>query len=264
MTVFDKGILATHHPEKIQRRMAFQQTPNGLGAHSSIHRNSPTEGPRRILGGLIIRKECWSLSWRGRLLFAASALLAAFLGIFEIHPFLAVTHRVNAKILVVEGWVHNFGTDAAVQEFKTGHYERVLTTGGPEKGIGASSSIYDTDAYQSAELLIKAGIPVGLVQSVPSLFVGRNRTYNSAVTLRNWLQEHAPQLHDFNVLTEDAHARRTWLLFQAAFGKQYHVGIISVANPDYDAKRWWHTSEGVRVVIDETVAYIYSKFFFWP
>lgn len=238
--------------------------PDGLAAHTSMLGNASPQNPRRRLGGLFVRKECWRLSWRGRLLFATFALLAALFSVFEIHPFLTVTHRVNTKTLVVEGWTHYFGVDGAVQEFKTGHYERVLTTGGSEEGAGTSSSPIDTEAYQSAELLQKAGLPAGLVQSVPSLFVGRNRTYNSAVTLRHWLQEHAPQLHDFNVLTEDTHARRTWLLFQAAFGKQYHVGIISVANPDYDAKRWWHTSEGVRVVIDESVAYVYAKFFFWP
>jgi DUF218 domain len=213
---------------------------------------------------LFIRKERLGLSWRGRLWLAAIVLLGGIFFLRGVHPFLAVTHREQAKVLVVEGWVSKYAIDGAIQEFKTGHYERVFTTGGPLEGMGASSSIYNTEAYQSAGLLKKAGMPADLVQSVPALFVGKDRTYNSAVAFRNWLQEHNLQGLSFNVLTEDAHARRTWLLFREAFGKSARIGIISVPNPDYDAKHWWRTSEGVREVIDESIAYTYAKFFFWP
>jgi len=69
---------------------------------------------------------------------------------------------------------------------------------------------------------------------------------------------------NFNVLTEDVHARRTRLLFQEAFGRETTIGIIAVPDPDYDAKHWWRYSEGVREVLGESIAYIYAKFFFWP
>ena len=72
------------------------------------------------------------------------------------------------------------------------------------------------------------------------------------------------QVVSINVLTEDTHARRTWMLFKEALGPGVQVGIISASNPDYDAKHWWRSSEGVREVIDESVAYVYAKFFFWP
>ena len=211
-----------------------------------------------------IRKELLGLSWRGRLLLAAIVLLGGISFLKGVHPFLAVTHREKTRILVVEGWVNPYGIDGALQEFKTGHYGQVFTTGGPLEGMGASSSIYGTEAYQSAALLRKAGMPADSVQSVPALYVGKDRTYNSAVAFRNWLQEHNLQGQTFNVLTEDAHARRTWLLFREAFGKSARIGIISVPNPDYDARHWWRTSEGVREVIDESIAYVYAKFFFWP
>jgi len=37
-----------------------------------------------------------------------------------------------------------------------------------------------------------------------------------------------------------------------------------VPDKDYDPERWWRYSAGVRGVIDESVAYIYAKFFFHP
>jgi hypothetical protein len=54
------------------------------------------------------------------------------------------------------------------------------------------------------------------------------------------------------------------LLFQEAFGSDVRVGIISIPNPDYDEKRWWHYSDGVRDMVGEVIAYIYAKFLFWP
>jgi hypothetical protein len=65
-------------------------------------------------------------------------------------------------------------------------------------------------------------------------------------------------------LTEDAHARRTRLLYQKAFGKKVAVGIIAVSNPDYNPTQWWRYSDGVREVIGESIAYIYARFFFYP
>lgn len=194
----------------------------------------------------------------------AVVLLVAITALHLVHPFLTVTHRVPAKVLVVEGWIHDYGVEAAVQEFKAGNYERILTTGGPVEGAGTSSSVYDTEAWQSAELLVKAGVAAEKVQSVPSRFVGRDRTFNSALALRNWLHEHNSQVSDINVLTEDAHARRTWLLFQKALGSGVTVGIISAPNPDYDAHHWWRSSEGVRTVLSEGIAYFYAKICFWP
>jgi uncharacterized SAM-binding protein YcdF (DUF218 family) len=92
----------------------------------------------------------------------------------------------------------------------------------------------------------------------------RDRTYASAVALRVWLREHSMNVHSINVVTEGAHARRTRLMFQEALGKDVGVGIIAVPNPDYDQKRWWLYSEGVKEVGSEAFAYIYSRLLFHP
>jgi len=216
------------------------------------------------LCGLLVRKERWGLSWRGRFAAALFILIVGIGYLLFIQPFLAVTHRVNSNVLVVEGWVSNYGLKGAINEYKSGHYQYIFATGGPMTGMGASSSVYDTYAYYTADLLHKAGISGSAVQCVPSLFVGRDRTYNSALTLKNWFHDHNMPVQSFNVLTEDTHGRRTWMLFQEAFGKNVQIGIVSVPDPDYDPKHWWRSSEGVRGVIDETIAYLYARLFFWP
>ena len=115
-----------------------------------------------------------------------------------------------------------------------------------------------------ADLLKKAGIPAELVQMVPSHIVGRDRTYSSAVALRDWLRVHNQQVLAINILTEGAHARRPRLLFEKALGPGISVGVNAVNSPDFNPKRWWRYSEGVEDVIDEGVAYIYDKVFFLP
>jgi len=180
----------------------------------------------------------------------------------NVDTFLAPTQRVDTDILVVEGWVHPYTANVGAEEFKSHSYHRVLTTGGPVVGNGGYINDYQTSASVGADLLKKAGIPAEVVQMVPSHVIGRDRTYNSAVALRDWLREHNLQVRAINILTEGAHARRTRLLFQRALGANVAVGVIAVPSPDFDAKRWWYYSEGVEDVVDQGIGYLYAISFF--
>ncbi|HEY9503496.1 MAG TPA: hypothetical protein VIR01_17800, partial [Pyrinomonadaceae bacterium] len=86
------------------------------------------------LWGILIRKERWGLSWRGWLLVTSAGLMAAYFAFLNVHPFLAVTHRVNTNILVVEGAVERYVVRGGAEEFKNGSYERIFATGGPWNG----------------------------------------------------------------------------------------------------------------------------------
>jgi hypothetical protein len=225
----------------------------------------PSHGkPSQKFWGILIRKERWGLSGRGWLLVTSAGLLAAYFVFLNVHPFLAVTHRTNTNILVVEGWIQRYAIRGGAEEFKTGSYERIFTTGGPENGNGGYTNDYNTSASVGAEILKKFGVPDDLVQMVPSRVIARERTYSSAIALRDWFREHNTPVHSINVLTEGAHARRTRLLYQKAFGRNVTVGIIAVSNPDYNPTQWWRYSDGVREVIGESIAYIYARFFFYP
>jgi uncharacterized SAM-binding protein YcdF (DUF218 family) len=191
-------------------------------------------------------------------------LAAFFLIVLDIYPFLAVTHRVDANILVVEGWVHEYAIRAAVEEFREGSYQRVFTTGGPVEGTGGYINDYQTSASVGADLLTKSGLPNESVQMVPSRVMDRDRTYGSAVALRNWFHEHNMPARSINVVTEDVHARRTNLLFRKALGDDVAVGVIAVPNPDYDSRHWWRYSQGVKDVVSEAASYVYARLLFYP
>jgi len=214
--------------------------------------------------GLFTRRERWGLSWRGWLAALALAGLLAALWVMNVQPFLAQTRRLDTHILVVEGWVNLHSMDQAAAEFHNGHYDKVFTTGGPIVGLGGYLNDYNTSASLGAQRLVKAGIPAEFVQMVPSHVSGRDRTYSSALALREYFHTNGLAGSNFNVLTEDVHARRTHLLFQEAFGKESQVGIIAVPNPDYDPGHWWRYSEGVREILGETIAYLYATLLFHP
>lgn len=213
--------------------------------------------------GLLTQRTRWGLSVRGWLVLILF-LLFAFAGLMlNIQPFLARTQKVDSDYLVVEGWIHGYAIHAAAAEFKGGAYKKIFTTGGPVVGSRYIND-FNTSSSVGAELLEKLGIPADAIQPVPAHETGRDRTYTSAIALRDWFREHNFQIHSINVLTEDTHARRTQLLFQKAFGQDLAVGIISIHDPDYDARHWWRTSEGVREVLSEGIAYFYARFLFYP
>jgi hypothetical protein len=94
--------------------------------------------------------------------------------------------------------------------------------------------------------------------------VHQDRTYHSAVNVRRWLESQGITSSSVDVITLGPHARRSRLLFEAALGPDVTVGVYAVPDPRYDLAHWWRSSEGVRSVLGETIAYVYARLFFDP
>jgi len=60
---------------------------------------------------------------------AASVLLLFILASDRIASFLSHTERTEANLLIVEGWLPDYAIDEAYNEFKTGKYDLIVTTG---------------------------------------------------------------------------------------------------------------------------------------
>lgn len=220
--------------------------------------------PAHACWGLLTQRPRWSLSLRGWLLLLVIALTGGAAVPLTIYPFLALTDRSDANLLAVEGWIHDYAIRSAKNEFDAGRYDYVIATGGPVHGVGPYINDFSTAASIGAHRLKREGIVADRVQMAPARTSERDRTYGSAVALRDWLHARQIPVRALNVITEDVHARRTRLLFQAAFGPEVRIGVIAVPNPDYNSARWWRYSEGVRDVLAETISYIYAKFLFFP
>lgn len=211
---------------------------------------------------LIKRKEAWVLAWRGWLLLLGSLIVALVLLAVSIHPFLAMTRPVHGDILVVEGWMPDSALEKAIALLHEQDYDLIVTTGGP-LDKGSRFVEFSTSAELTAATLRELGIDRHLIVAVAAPPSTRDRTYASALALKEWLRRSHPLVKSLDVYSLDAHARRTRLLFQKALGDDVGVGVIA-ADPDYDVDHWWSSSSGVRTVVGETVAYLYARFLFFP
>jgi hypothetical protein len=195
------------------------------------------------------------------LLLTGTALVV--FGISEAHRFLTVNDPVPSDILVIEGWIPDYALQRTLAVLARDHYRKILVTGGPLNS-GTFLCGYTNWAELGAATLIRLGVGTNTVEALPAARVSRDRTYASGVALRAWLHNHHIDTTSLNIITMADHSRRTRLLFAKALGREYHVGIISIESSDYEPKQWWRTSEGVRTVIGEMIAYGYARFLFWP
>jgi hypothetical protein len=178
-----------------------------------------------------------------------------------IYPFLAVNAPVSARVLVVEGWAADYAVKAAAREFNAGGYTMAYVTGGPMER-GAPFSEYQTYAALGAAVLNYFGTPTHCIQAVAAPKVRRDRTYASALALKDWLAARGELPMALNVLTVGPHARRSRLLYEMAFGEDCQIGVIAVEPEDFDPDRWWAYSAGVRGILGETTAYLYARLLF--
>ncbi len=212
------------------------------------------------MGFELVRKRTVPVpTWRGILLFVVVLALSAFVTSKTLHPFLSVTRRVPANVLVVEGWLSDENLKTALSEFNQGKYELLITTGGPlPKGKYLSGC--EDYAELSTQTLRKLGMTQSQVLTASSPGGAKHRTYRSAAAAKDKLTSHGLSLKGINVLSSSVHTRRTGLVFQEVFGPSTPVGTIALPPDDYDPERWWASSEGVKGVFSEFLGWGYEYF----
>ena len=218
-------------------------------------------GEQCALGGLVVRREAWRLSWRGRFV-VSIALAAAFLGfLFGAYPFLTVNNGGRGEVLVVEGWIGGRRVDEAAAAFTRGNYKCVVVVRDLYKGGDKWSSGRYTSDYVAADL-VELGVPKESVHLLFCPVVRKDRTYHCALAVREWLDQNGLVIASLDVATLATHSRRSRLLYEKAFGPGVSIGAIAIEDPSYDPARWWASSAGVRDVLSEAIAYVYARVFF--
>ncbi|MBD2595299.1 YdcF family protein [Nostoc spongiaeforme FACHB-130] len=212
---------------------------------------------------LIKRQEIWTLTAQGWALCLAVLASNLFFIIRNLHSFLAVTAPIkSADTLVIDGWICDYALEQAAGEFKSGSYRQIITIGSKvEQGFYLAE--YQNFAEIAALTLAKLGVPPDKLIIVPTPSAAKDRTNASAAALLQYISEKNLPIESINLLTIDAHGRRSWLIFRNIFAPKIQVGIISAKTKNYDPQKWWSSSEGVRVVISEAIAYVYAKLVSW-
>lgn len=220
----------------------------------------PRINRRRIkLWGLVSHQPRWGLTQRGWM--AILLVLGFTLGtmLFQLQDFFAHTAPVEAEILVTEGWITDDALKGAIAEFNRKPYE-LLITSGSDLDRGELLAEYRDFAHLAEASLVALGFNPQKIQPVRTPIVKRDRTLNTAITVKQWLKKHQFGTSGINIYSENVHGRRSWLIYKKVFEPEIKVGVISHPAQTYDPDTWWTSTEGFKSVIGECISYIYIKF----
>jgi hypothetical protein len=202
------------------------------------------------------RRTIWFPTLMGWLAAAFCVCIPATGWFLKGESFLAVTGRLPAEVLVVEGWIGGEGIKAAFVEFQNGGYRVVVSAGGLT-GERWSKKRWNY-AAEAEEQLLLLGVPRDRVLLASSRDVEIQRTFEMAVAARKSIDAAGLNPIAINVFTRGAHARRSRLIFEKVFSPDTKVGVISWKPPLFEAESWWESSDRAQDLIKETTGYLYE------
>ena len=185
--------------------------------------------------------------------------LAAFAVVFLVrwvHPFLAPTKRVDADVLVVEGWIYDYMMAPSAAEFRQGRYTLLLTS-----GLEVGGAPGDSFAQRTATRLEAQGVPRNALVACPAALTTNARTVKTARAVRDKLRDLGLHPRGINVITAGPHARETWVAYRHTFGREIPVGIISLPKTNYPPDRWWTSRPGLFWVTKDFIAWLKEVIF---
>lgn len=205
--------------------------------------------------------------WLPKAWFLLTLLLALgltlVLGFKGIALFLAQTSPKHAEYLVVEGWQGEQGLQQALLVFNApkNNYKYLITTGGPNTQW--EQKVWSNYADKSANYFVSHGLAATTVVSIPTPASAQNRTYLSAVMVRDWFAQRSIKVNELDVFSQGVHARRTHFLYELALPTS-SIGIYASEPEGYQLPSWWETSQGAKTVLTELIGFIWTICFFEP
>ncbi len=207
------------------------------------------------------RRQVWLPTLWGTLALAVPTVLVLVLVLWRLHAFLSPSAPAGSGLLVVEGWIGKSELRSAIEVFRGGDYELLVTSGGP---VFDWDEPYPTYAERAGDYLLRNGFPDDKLAVVPAPASAQDRTFLSAVKVRDWLAESGRDVDSLDLISSGPHTRRSWQLFRLAFGDGVRIGAIAAPSAEYDASAWWRTSVGARTLVSEAAAWVWSTCCFWP
>lgn len=194
----------------------------------------------------------------GWLLLALLVAAPAAWWCFHGEAFLSVTSREPTDVLVVEAWMREDGAHAAFAEFHRpgARYRYIVATGGLTGEAWYRQRWNEVEIVRRA--LLREGLPPAAFVAADAPDANRERTFAYALAAKGALARAGLHPAAINVLTEGAHARRSRLVFQRAFGPRTRVGVIAWIPPGYGTGHWWDSSDRAIDFLKETAGYFYE------
>ena len=67
-----------------------------------------------------------------------------------------------------------------------------------------------------------------------------------------------------DIFTAGVHARRSWMLYRSAMGRDVEVGVMAAKPTAFDAVHWWTSSTGTKSTMGEFLSVVWTGCCFWP
>jgi hypothetical protein len=212
----------------------------------------------RIFTPLVRRRSVPLPTWRGWLLVVTLFAFTVCLVPPALYNMLATTDATGGGVLIIEGWIQDQSVEEGIALYRSGRYDRIVTTGVPID-YGSYLSVYGSSAEVARATCLRLGIDSSSVAAAAVHgHIVRDRTLASAYALRAWLRRVAPNTRQVDILSQGVHAQRTHMIFARVLGDSVRVGIIAARETRYGANDWWKSSAGVKDVGGEVVGYIYA------
>jgi len=186
--------------------------------------------------------------------------LTLILGFRGIGFFLAQTNPKHGECLVVEGWQGEQDLQQALLVFNDpkNNYKYLIRWG---------RKVWSNYADKSANYFVSHGLAAAKVVSIPTPASAQNRTYLSAVMVRDWFAQQNIKVNELDVFSQGVHARvharRTRLLYELALPES-SIGVYASEPEGYQLSSWWKTSQGAKTVLTEWIGFIWTICFFEP
>lgn len=119
-------------------------------------------------------------------------------------------------------------------DYKHNSIYDISTLGGNDR-IKNNYEFYSQIAKQRLSSL---GINGNSIIILPGFNESMNRTLNSAITLKKWIDTLDKNINGINILSSGNHSLRTQIVYKEILGDRYNIGIISVnSNPTFISKK---------------------------
>ncbi|MCF8229218.1 MAG: DUF1684 domain-containing protein [Bacteroidales bacterium] len=204
------------------------------------------------------------LTWFARFIILAIIVFVFFMLLKQLNAYLCISKPLASNTLVVEGWLPDYSLQEMMDFVQSNKVQTIILTGVPiERGYYLTE--YKTYADIAIASLAAMGYDTsGIIKINLPRNILRDRTYTTALALKEEIGAGKLKIKDFNIFTLGCHARRSYLLFKTAFKDDLSIGVISAKDESYNYNQWMQSSRGFRTVLNEGIACLYASLFFDP
>jgi len=210
------------------------------------------------------KRERWGLTIYGWLLILIFIALTFLIYVKGVVGFLSAERTIDAKIMVIEGYMPDYAYNDIIKIFNEKNYELIVAT-----GIAYDQGFYLSGVNTAAGLIRNSllefdfdSTKVVAVPVPPNVF--KDRTYYSAVYSYQYIHGHFPEAKTVNIVSLGPHAARSLYLFRMVYEPEIQLGNIVIPHISISKSNWYKSSRGFKSVLNESISYFYVKFFFWP